>query len=55
MPGQVEHGVEQDILHDRPQAARAGLAGDRRLAIAFSASSVKVSSRLPARTAADTA
>src|SRR5580692_11708399 len=27
---QVEHGVEQDHLHDRAQAARAGLAVDRR-------------------------
>src|SRR6266540_226418 len=25
---QVEHGVEQDTLHDRAQAAGAGLAGD---------------------------
>jgi hypothetical protein len=40
---QVEHGVEQDAFHDRAQAARAGLALDRALAIAFSASSVKVS------------
>jgi hypothetical protein len=30
---QVEHGVEQDALHDRAQAARAGLAVDRLAAI----------------------
>src|SRR4051794_31951037 len=29
--GQLEHGVEQDALHDGPQAARTGLALDRLL------------------------
>ena len=53
---QIEHGVEQDALHDRAQPARAGLAvdrlaGDRRQAPRPPASD----RRSPSRTCADTA
>ena len=30
-PRQLEHGIQQDVFHDGPQPARAGLANDRAL------------------------
>jgi len=55
--GELEHGVEQDALHDRAQAACAGLPLEWRVrATAVRASSVKVErQRSPFRTGADTA
>jgi hypothetical protein len=53
--GQVEHGVDQRLLQDRAQAARAGLALQRLAGDGLQADGRTSSPRLPWRTASGTA